>query len=57
MIPAGLQNTIGHRTLHLNDEETIERALTCVHDQRIKGLPFETSQFSDIAEYCTTRSK
>jgi len=63
MLPAGLQDAVGPCLnsipvrVRLDDEETIERELTCVHDQRIKGLLFETSQCSDIVEHCTAWPK
>ncbi|KFY99001.1 hypothetical protein V500_01494 [Pseudogymnoascus sp. VKM F-4518 (FW-2643)] len=59
MLPSGLQDVIGPCVnvipirVRFTDDGTLDFALKCVEEQRLRGLQFETSQFSDIARHCT----
>ncbi|KFZ17598.1 hypothetical protein V501_01622 [Pseudogymnoascus sp. VKM F-4519 (FW-2642)] len=59
MLPSGLQDVIGPCLNYIPirvrfaDDGALEFALKCVEEQRLRGLPFETSQFNDIAGHCT----
>lgn len=39
--------------LHLQEGDQFLSVLSSIHDQRLNGLAYETSQFNDIAEHCT----
>lgn len=59
MLPSGLQDVIGPCLnvipirVRFSDDPTVDSTLNCVEEQRLGGLQFETSQFSDIAGHCT----
>lgn len=59
MLSSGLQDVIGPCLnvipvrVRFGNDQTLDFALKCVEEQRLRGLEFETSQFSDIAGHCT----
>ncbi|THC87382.1 hypothetical protein EYZ11_013173 [Aspergillus tanneri] len=58
-LPPGLHGVIGPCLnvvpirVHVPATESFACAISCVHEQRVQGLAFETSQFSDIAANST----
>ncbi|OBT64868.1 Nonribosomal Peptide Synthase (NRPS) [Pseudogymnoascus sp. 23342-1-I1] len=59
MLPSGLQGAIGPCLNYIPirvrfaDDVTLDFALKYVEEQRLRGLQFETSQFTDIVRHCT----
>ncbi|KFZ16630.1 hypothetical protein V501_02126 [Pseudogymnoascus sp. VKM F-4519 (FW-2642)] len=59
MLPSGLQGAIGPCLNYIPirvrfaDDVTLDFALKFVEEQRLRGLQFETSQFTDIVRHCT----
>ncbi|KFZ18629.1 hypothetical protein V501_01109 [Pseudogymnoascus sp. VKM F-4519 (FW-2642)] len=59
MLPSALQDVISPCLnvipirVQFGDDGTLKFALKCVEEQLLRGLRFETSQFSDIVEHCT----
>ncbi|PLB47169.1 acetyl-CoA synthetase-like protein [Aspergillus steynii IBT 23096] len=58
-LPATLQNVAGPCVntipvrVRVTPSQVLEQQLDSVHEQHIKGLPYENSQFGDIAAHCT----
>ena len=58
-LPSSLQNVVGPCVntipvrVRIIPGQSLEQQLASVHEQHIQGLPYENSQFGDIAAHCT----